>query len=70
MRIARRRNGGEEPPNRLLQAVRRDSRARVGRAIMAQLAWQVSSAFICGVAKRSAAHISAHMCTYVLYETI
>jgi hypothetical protein len=46
LRIARRRNGGEQPADRLLNAVRRNARARVGRAIMAQLAWQVSSAFV------------------------
>jgi hypothetical protein len=46
MRIATRRNGGEQPKERLLQSVKRRARARVGRAIMAQLAWQVSSAFV------------------------
>ena len=46
VRSARRRNGGQQPGDRLLGIVRRSMRARVGRAIMAQLAWQVSTAFV------------------------
>ena len=44
--IALRQNGGHEPSDRLRSAVWRRTRARVGRAIMAQLAWQASTAFV------------------------
>ncbi len=46
LRIATRRNGWQEPSPRLLRATQRYVRAKVGRAIMSHLAWQVCSAFL------------------------
>ena len=44
--VARRQNGGQDPSDKHKKAVWRRTRARVGRALMGQLVWQVSSAFV------------------------
>jgi hypothetical protein len=46
LRRATRRNGGQEPSAAMLGASLRYVRAKVGRAVMNHLAWQVCSAFL------------------------
>jgi hypothetical protein len=46
LRLAPRRNGGQQPgERRLLASVQRYAQVKVGRAVMKQLAWQVCTAF-------------------------
>ncbi len=46
LRRATRRNVGKEPSATMLGASQRHVRAKVGRAVMAHLAWQVCSGFL------------------------
>lgn len=46
LRRATRRNGGKEPSATMLGASHRHVRVKVGRAVMAHLAWQVCSGFL------------------------